>query len=96
MYYVDFTISLVSIETRSLFYAIIILAAGLTANKIMEDKIMMNVECETLFLKIRALAHALDNIITDDQRGCAAEDANALSLMLVQLIDQFDELRTQD
>ena len=53
---------------------------------------MINRECEDLFLKIRATAHALDKLIEDDT-NTAPEDINILSLMLMQLVDKFDEER---
>ncbi len=54
---------------------------------------MFNSECEDLFLKIRATTHALDKLIEDDTSSGASEDINVLSLMLVQLVDKFDEER---
>lgn len=53
---------------------------------------MINRECDDLFLKIRATAHALDKLIEDDT-NTESEDINVLSLMLVQLVDKFDEER---
>lgn len=52
-------------------------------------------KCEDLFLKIRATAHALDKLIEDDTTT-ASEDINVLSLMLVQLVDKFDEERKKN
>lgn len=57
---------------------------------------MINKECEDLFLKIRATTHALDKLIEDDTSSGASEDINVLSLMLVQLVDKFDEERKKD
>lgn len=54
---------------------------------------MYNPELEDLFLKIRASTHALDKLIEDDTSSGASEDVNVLSLMLVQLVDEFDEKR---
>ena len=56
---------------------------------------MINRECEDLFLKIRAAAHALDKLIEDDTSSSASEDINVLSLMLVELVDEYDEKRKQ-
>lgn len=56
---------------------------------------MINRECEALFLKIRATAHALDKLIEDDTTT-ESEDINVLSLMLVQLVDEYDEARKQN
>lgn len=53
---------------------------------------MINEVCDDLFPKIRATAHALDKLIEDDT-STASEDISILSLMLVQLIDKFDEER---
>lgn len=54
---------------------------------------MYNPELEGLFLRIRASTHALDKLIEDDTSSGASEDVNVLSLMLVQLVDEFDEKR---
>ena len=53
---------------------------------------MINRECEDLFLKIRATAHALDKLIIDDT-SCASDDVNIMSLRLVELVDAYDEAR---
>ncbi len=53
---------------------------------------MINRELEGLFLKIRATAHALDKLIGDDTSS-TSEDINILSLMLVQMVDEYDAKR---
>ena len=47
---------------------------------------------DELFLRIRAVAHALDKLIEVDTIS-GSEDINTLSLMLVTLIDEYDEKR---
>lgn len=49
-------------------------------------------EKEELFLQIRATVHALDKLIEDDTSS-TSEDINILSLMLVRLVDEYDQLR---
>lgn len=44
-----------------------------------------------LFLRIKAVAHALDKLIESDTTGKLSEDINTLSLMLVELINEFDK-----
>ena len=47
---------------------------------------------ENLFLRIRALTHAIDNFIsfTGD---AASEDIDVLSSMLVEAVDEYDKKR---
>lgn len=52
---------------------------------------MYNPKLDDLFLKIRAATHTLDKLIEDDTSSGASEDINVLSLMLVQLVDEYDE-----
>lgn len=59
------------------------------------------IEYETLFMQIRALAHAIDDrIINATESGMsntALDDANALSQMLVNIIDAFgDEQKAEE
>lgn len=56
---------------------------------------MISNECEDLFLKIRATVHALDKLIEDDTSS-TSEDINVLSLMLVRLVDEYDEARKKN
>lgn len=56
---------------------------------------MYNSELDDLFLKIRAATHALDKLIENDTSSRASEDVNVLSLMLVQLVDEYDGKRKQ-
>ena len=53
---------------------------------------MLNLECETLLSKIKATARALDRNIADEDES-SREDISALSLMLLELINEFDEKR---
>ena len=43
-----------------------------------------------VFLRIRALTHALDMIFSN------ADDANTISMMLVELVDEYDRMRTAE
>ena len=45
-----------------------------------------------VFLRIRALTHALDLVICSDEE--LTEDANTISAMLVELVDEYDRMRT--
>lgn len=45
-----------------------------------------------LFLRIRALAHALDLIFANAD-DALSEDANTVSMMLVELVDEYDQQR---
>lgn len=47
-----------------------------------------------LFLRIKALAHAID-IIFANQTEALIEDANMLSMMLVELVDEYDLKREE-
>lgn len=44
------------------------------------------------FIQIKALAHALDKLIQDDAE-CRSEDIDVISMMLVQLVDEYDKHR---
>lgn len=44
------------------------------------------------FLQVKALAHALDKLIQDDAE-CRSEDIDVISMMLVQLVDEYDKQR---
>ena len=46
----------------------------------------------TLFLRIRALTHALDLILANAD-DALSEDANTVSMMLVELVDGYDQQR---
>ena len=47
---------------------------------------------EDLFLRIRAITHAIDALITHTGDSIS-EDVNELSMMLVELVDEFDKNR---
>lgn len=47
-----------------------------------------------LFLRIKALTHAID-IIFANQTDALIEDANMLSMMLVELVDEYDLQREE-
>lgn len=47
---------------------------------------------EDLYLQIRATVHALDKLIEDD-KNAMSEDVNTMSMMLVQLVDTYDQVR---
>lgn len=49
----------------------------------------------TVFLRIRALTHALDTIFSNADEALS-EDANTISMMLVELVDEYDRLRTAE
>ena len=48
-----------------------------------------------VFLRIRALPHALDMIFSNADDGLS-EDANTISMMLVELVDKYDRMRTAE
>ena len=48
-----------------------------------------------VFLRIRALTHALDMIFSNADDGLS-EDANTISMMLVELVDKYDRMRTAE
>ena len=48
-----------------------------------------------VFLRIRALTHALDMIFSNADDGLS-EDANTISMMLVELVDEYDRMRTAE
>ena len=48
-----------------------------------------------VFLRIRALTHALDMIFADADEA-PSEDANTISMMLVELVDEYDRMRTAE
>lgn len=48
-----------------------------------------------VFLRIRALIHALDMIFSNADDGLS-EDANTISMMLVELVDEYDRMRTAE
>lgn len=48
-----------------------------------------------VFLRIRALTHALDMIFADADEALS-EDANTISMMLVELVDEYDRMRTAE
>ena len=45
-----------------------------------------------VFLRIRALTHALDMIFSNADDGLS-EDANTIAMMLVELVDEYDRMR---
>ena len=45
-----------------------------------------------VFLRIRALTHALDTIFSNADEALS-EDANTISMMLVELVDEYDRER---
>jgi len=45
-----------------------------------------------LFLRIRALTHAIDTMISQTGEA-ASEDVSMLSLMLTELVDEYDRQR---
>lgn len=45
-----------------------------------------------VFLRIRALSHALDATLSEADEALT-EDANTLSMMLVEMVDEYDRLR---
>ena len=48
-----------------------------------------------VFLRIRALTHAIDMIFSNADDGLS-EDANTISMMLVELVDEYDRMRTAE
>lgn len=46
-----------------------------------------------VFLRIRALTRALDMIFSNADEALS-EDANTISMMLVELVDEYDRMRT--
>lgn len=46
-----------------------------------------------VFLRIKALTHALDMIFSYADDGLS-EDADIISMMLVELVDEYDRRRT--
>ena len=48
-----------------------------------------------VFLRIRALTHALDTIFSNADEALS-EDANTISMMLVELVDEYDRMRTAE
>ena len=48
-----------------------------------------------VFLRIRALTHALDLFFSNADDGLS-EDANTFSMMLVELVDKYDRMRTAE
>ena len=48
-----------------------------------------------VFLRIRALTHAHDMIFSNADDGLS-EDANTISMMLVELVDKYDRMRTAE
>ena len=48
-----------------------------------------------VFLRIRALTLSLDFIFSNADDGLS-EDANTISMMLVELVDEYDRMRTAE
>lgn len=46
-----------------------------------------------VFLRIKALTHALDMIFSNADEALE-EDADIISMMLVELVDEYDRMRT--
>lgn len=53
---------------------------------------MYDPELEDLFLRLKATAHAIDTMISHDG-DAASEDVSVLSMMLVELVDEYDKKR---
>ncbi len=52
---------------------------------------------DDLFLRIRALAHSIDTLLSySEDEAVACEDVNILSMMMVELIDEYDRIRVSE
>ena len=53
---------------------------------------MMNTEQRNCFLKIKAVANAIDLMLANENENEASENINTLSMMLVELCDELDRM----